>query len=64
MDLSSASTTLRLTTSDHFILHHPSSPRLTTGVNKLAEFESEDAKIQPQFYVESLGDLRVLAEKQ
>lgn len=33
-----------------------------TGVNKLHEFDGQDAKIAPQFYVESLGDLEVLTQ--
>jgi len=33
-----------------------------TGVNKLHEFDGEDAKIVPKYYVESLGDLRALAK--
>lgn len=34
-----------------------------TGVNKLHDFDGADAKIVPEFYVESLGDLRVLADQ-
>ena len=37
---------------------------LTLGVNKLKDFEAADAKIRPQFYVNSLGDLAVLAGDQ
>lgn len=32
------------------------------GVNKLPDFEAADAPIKPDFYVNSLGDLKVLAE--
>ena len=33
-----------------------------TGVNKLHEFEAEDAPIKPRYYADSLGDLSILAE--
>ena len=32
-----------------------------TGVNKLHEFEGEDAPIKPRYYADSLGDLSILA---
>ena len=33
-----------------------------TGVNKLNDFVRPDAKIIPEHYVKSLGDLRILAD--
>lgn len=32
------------------------------GVNKLEDFAASDAPIKPDFYVNSLGDLKLLAE--
>lgn len=32
-----------------------------TGVNKLQDFNQPDSKIKPKYYVNSLGDLSILA---
>lgn len=53
----------RLDTDILFGLHSGVSTLMVlTGVNKLHEFEAEDAPVKPRFYAESLGDLSILAE--